>query len=156
MKSSITLARPYAKALFEQALAGECLAEWSEQIALLARISEDAQMQALFRDPRMQKSRLVALFVDLAQAPAVIAKALENFLSRLLKITAFLLADMACLFHQYKNEHDQLRGEVVSTQELTEQQKAALKKALEKQFQEKVAVSYRMMSPSSEEDYSFR
>ncbi|MBJ55568.1 MAG: F0F1 ATP synthase subunit delta [Gammaproteobacteria bacterium] len=53
MAESITLARPYAKAAFEVALADKALAQWSEMLTTLAAVSADAKVSSLLKNPAL-------------------------------------------------------------------------------------------------------
>ncbi len=53
MAELTTLARPYAKAAFEAALADSALAEWSEALKLLAALSLEDKVQALVASPNL-------------------------------------------------------------------------------------------------------
>ena len=58
------LARPYAVAAFKQAEEESRLGEWAEMLELLAAIARDSTMSALVASPRVDRARLVELFID--------------------------------------------------------------------------------------------
>ncbi len=58
------IARPYAKAVFELALEGKLLNEWSQLLNLLSAISQDAQVKDLLNDPRFTCEQRSELFAD--------------------------------------------------------------------------------------------
>jgi F-type H+-transporting ATPase subunit delta len=59
MKDMQTIARPYAKALFELALKHQALKLWSDALAVLAASVEDKQMQKLIDHPEVSADMLV-------------------------------------------------------------------------------------------------
>ena len=58
------LARPYAVAAFKQAEEEGKLGEWAEMLDLLATIARDPTMSGLIANPRVDRTRLVELFID--------------------------------------------------------------------------------------------
>lgn len=52
MAEAVTLARPYAVAVFRLAKEKNALARWSEMLALASAVAADAQMRALIEDPK--------------------------------------------------------------------------------------------------------
>ncbi len=60
-----TIARPYAKAIFETALLNQTLKDWSKELAMLAGIVEDQNMQTVLNNPLISKKDLSAVFMDI-------------------------------------------------------------------------------------------
>ncbi|MEO1596629.1 MAG: F0F1 ATP synthase subunit delta [Pseudomonadota bacterium] len=61
MADKITLARPYAQAVFDIASAGGGLAGWSAALAAAGAVVSDASMAALVDDPRVSDDELLTL-----------------------------------------------------------------------------------------------
>ena len=61
MLETDTIARPYARAVFELAREDGAAAEWSAGLALLQGIIADARMRRLLGDPRATPERLLAI-----------------------------------------------------------------------------------------------
>ena len=61
-----TLARPYAKATFNAALDSQALEAWSQQLANLAVISEQAEVENLIANPALSASDKAAALKDIA------------------------------------------------------------------------------------------
>lgn len=57
-----TLARPYAKAAFEVALANGALADWSQQLALASELANSEAMQQVFSNPSLTSATQADLF----------------------------------------------------------------------------------------------
>ena len=60
MSQALTLARPYARAAFAIARAGNALPAWSDALVLAARIAADPQVAALLGNPRLTQADAVA------------------------------------------------------------------------------------------------
>lgn len=60
-----TVARPYALAAFKQAKQEGKLAEWSDMIALLAKIVRDRQMKGVLASPKVKREQLADLIIDI-------------------------------------------------------------------------------------------
>ena len=58
------LARPYAVAAFKQAEEEGKLGEWAEMLDLLAAVARDPTMGGFIANPRVDRARLVDLFID--------------------------------------------------------------------------------------------
>lgn len=63
---SITLARPYAEAVFRRALETGQIDRWSAMLTLLAGIAKEEAVQVLLTDPKVSDALLVGLFRDVA------------------------------------------------------------------------------------------
>lgn len=61
-----TIARPYAKALFELALARRKLDVWSEALAIAAATVRDVRVRSLLVSPHVTADQLAALLIDIA------------------------------------------------------------------------------------------
>jgi len=69
MADRITIARPYARAAFEQARAHERLAPWSEALQVAAEVVRDPRVQTLLGNPRVTPEQLAQLVTGIAAAP---------------------------------------------------------------------------------------
>lgn len=65
MQENITIARPYARAVFEQAQADGELREWSDMLAVLGLIAADPQMRELIRNPRVSHAQLTGIVLEI-------------------------------------------------------------------------------------------
>ena len=65
MAEKATLARPYAKAAFEQARGENKAKEWSGLLELLAAITADPLMRRVARNPRVSDEQLSGLLMEL-------------------------------------------------------------------------------------------
>lgn len=149
MSHHYTVARPYAKAVFQQALADDCLEQWSVVLQGLSVITTDPSLEHLFDDPKVSDTVLMDLIYETLMAVARDATAglsdkLKNFLSLLLEEKRLQITrDINTLFHQLLAAHKSVvEIEVVSCLELTEEQKQAFYTSLEKRFASKVSINF--------------
>ncbi len=70
MAEPITIARPYARAVFESAAACGTLSVWSQFLSRSAAWVQDAQIEPLIGDPRVRVDQLIGLLQELASAGA--------------------------------------------------------------------------------------
>jgi F-type H+-transporting ATPase subunit delta len=137
MAQAITLARPYARAAFEAAHAGNALADWSQALAFAAAVAKDARVAGLGNDPRVQPEQLVALHLPQgmpADAP------FARFLGELAAHRRMaLLPEVAELFERYKRESEsQLLVKVTSAMALDAAQAEQLKASLKRRFKREI------------------
>ncbi len=69
MADRITIARPYARAAFEQARAHERFAPWSEALQVAAAVVRDPRVQTLLGNPRVTPEQLAQLVTGIAAVP---------------------------------------------------------------------------------------
>jgi F-type H+-transporting ATPase subunit delta len=69
MAERITIARPYAKAIFNLAQSQKRLADWSQILKTGAAVVGDARIQRLLGDPRITAAQLAQLVASVSPAP---------------------------------------------------------------------------------------
>jgi F-type H+-transporting ATPase subunit delta len=133
MSTVLTIARPYARAAFEYAVAHAAQAEWADKLAFAAETSADARVSALFGDPRVEPGTLVSLFLR-AGEPA--DSAFTHFLAILAdNHRLHALPEIAALFEQMKRESENvLKVRVKSAVPLDDAEVARLVEALKRRF----------------------
>ncbi|MDB3855872.1 F0F1 ATP synthase subunit delta [Halieaceae bacterium] len=125
-----TLARPYARAVFEHALAAGALAQWSEQLATVAAVSQQEKMVQLLSSPSLTSDQLAQIVID------VCADQLDEQGGNFIKVVAAnkrlsLLPEIFSLFALLKaNQEKSVDVEVVSAYELAEATQQKLSDAL--------------------------
>ncbi len=65
MAESVTIARPYAQAVFRLAREGQTLTAWSNRLQRLAAIAQDAEMAKVVGNPKFSAGQVADLFVSL-------------------------------------------------------------------------------------------
>jgi F-type H+-transporting ATPase subunit delta len=100
-----TLARPYAVAVYKRAKETKTADKWSDELAFLAAVMDDAQMSQATANPRADRDRFAAAFLDLCQGNLDVEA--ENFVRLLIQNHRLnLVKYIAELFQQYKAEDE--------------------------------------------------
>jgi F-type H+-transporting ATPase subunit delta len=107
MAENVTIARPYAEAVFQLARDGRdhALANWAEALERMVAIAVHPEMRPCIDDPRLLPEQLVQLFLGVAGDKLDAAQ--QNFV-RVLVDNARLqvLPEIRDLFVALKNEHE--------------------------------------------------
>lgn len=107
MAENLTLARPYAEAVFELARDQNQLGPWQQALERLARAAQDPQLRALVGNPRISPEQLARLFIDVAGG---LTDAQKNFVRTLVdNERALVLPEIHELFVRLKNRHEGVR-----------------------------------------------
>ena len=64
-QESITIARPYADAVFARAKESGTLNQWSETLEFMGAVMSDPSMSGVVGNPKIDKSRLLELLFDI-------------------------------------------------------------------------------------------
>ncbi len=141
MAESVTIARPYAEALFRAAKESGNLAKWSEQVVLLGQVAANPDVRSAIGDPNVAASQLVDLFRS-ACGTAVDTE-LTNFVQLLSNNDRLgLLPEIAGLYESYKRaEEGTKQAEIVSAFPIDDNQVKALVPQLEVFFKTKLEAS---------------
>ncbi len=65
MTELITLARPYAEAVFDRAKEAGKTEQWSSMLAFLAAVVRDREMAAIIDNPKVSDEDLIRLLLDI-------------------------------------------------------------------------------------------
>lgn len=129
-----TLARPYAKAAFEYALAESKLSEWSSMLQLVAQAIGNKEVANVIKSPALTSNDKAELILDIC------AKQLDapgsNFIKLLSEKSRLpLIPVIAEIYEAFKAEQEKAVDVVVtSAYELNEAQQQELSKALSKRL----------------------
>jgi F-type H+-transporting ATPase subunit delta len=134
MAERLTIARPYAKAVFAQALGARRLAEWSTVLQTAAAVSGDARVKPLFGNPHVSAAQLVELFSSVG-GDSFDAQA-KNLLTTLADYRRLqFLPEISHGFERLRAEHERtVDVTVTSAVPLSEQQQQRLTAALSKRL----------------------
>ncbi|HWR95995.1 MAG TPA: F0F1 ATP synthase subunit delta [Arenimonas sp.] len=137
MSQAITLARPYARALFLLAKEAGQLKDVSEALGFSAHASVVPAVAELIGNPRASNAQLIDL-VSHPEAPAV----MHNFLSVLAENGRLgLLPDVSALFEQLRAESEHVvKANITSAAALSDAELRQLTDALKKRFGREVDV----------------
>lgn len=149
MSDKLSIARPYARAVFAQAQANAEQLAWSKILEALASIASDTETQSLLKNPNISGEKLGQLFLELAESLVTDLKTetktkLKNFIALLgLDKRLIVLPDIAFLYHQLLAEQEgRVELQVFYAQELSAETKQALHERLEKRFKSTVSIEY--------------
>lgn len=138
MAEPVTIARPYAEAVFKLAHEQNALAKWSAALANLDAVVGDARVQAIISDPKVSAQQLEGLVLG------VIGDKLEgaarNFVQVLVQNGRLeLTPHIRGLYENLKREHEGvLEASVISALPIGDDQVKALVAALEAKFKRKI------------------
>jgi len=141
MAESVTIARPYAEALFLTAKESGNLAKWSEQVSLLAQVAANPEAREAIGDPNVAAPQLADLFRS-ACGTAVDSE-LSNFIQLLSKNDRLaLLPEIGALYESYKQAEEGIKqAMIVSAFPIDASQVNALVPQLETVFKSKLEAS---------------
>jgi len=133
-----TVARPYAKAAFEDARDGGRLSEWSAGLTAAAEVVRDPRVQPLLDNPRVAPARIAEMLIDVAGSK--LGDSGRNFLAALAENHRLgYLPQIAELFGQLKDEAEGVADvTVTSAAPLDEAQRQELSEALGRRLARKV------------------
>ncbi|OOY35421.1 ATP synthase F1 subunit delta [Solemya velum gill symbiont] len=129
-QESITIARPYADAIFARAKESSSLEQWSQTLELLGTIMSDAAMSDVVGNPNISKQQLTEMILGIGGEQ--LTGEAENLVRLLVENGRLVIApEIATLFEERKNaERGVLEVELVSAYVIDEDQKQALADAL--------------------------
>jgi F-type H+-transporting ATPase subunit delta len=142
MADKLTIARPYAKAAFDEARTGGKLGSWSDALHLGAAVVSDSRVENLLGNPHVTPPQLAQLIIDVSGAK--LDENGRNFIRTLSQNGRLaILPEIATLFDELK---DQAEGvvdvTVTSAAALDDRQKQALSSALERKLKRTVRMQY--------------
>lgn len=142
MTDNASIARPYAKAVFELAQETKAFDAWSQALANAALVTADADFAALANDPRVDDTRLSELLLDLCKK-SLPKEGGDNFIRLLVQNDRLnALQDIHSQYELLVAEAQQaVNAEVITAKALSDKQKTALSKALEKRLGLKVSLT---------------
>ena len=141
MAELVTIARPYAEAVFRLAQEKKALSAWSDRLSVLATIAADGQMRGCIGNPELSAAQKSDLF------KAVAGASLDGDASNLVHTLAenerlSLLPEIASLFEALKGAEEGIHeATIYSAFPLTDGQSATLVKDLETRFGIKLKVA---------------
>jgi F-type H+-transporting ATPase subunit delta len=132
MSESLTLARPYARAVFSMAREQGRLPAWSAMLGFAARAVMEPSVQTLLGDPRLDAQTLAGVLAPPGDGDASFAQ----FLSVLADNRRLaLLPDIAGLYDAQRAEDERVvKATVTSANALEDGELAKLRDALRKRF----------------------
>lgn len=114
MAESVTIARPYAEAVFRMAREAGALAAWSDKLRLLAAVARDAEMTAVVGNPKFSAEQVAQLFI------AIVGAAGDKELGNLIRVLAenerlAALPEISGIYEQLKSAEEGVKEALVES-----------------------------------------
>lgn len=142
MAEPVTIARPYAEAVYKLAREKNALAQWSDALANLDAVVGDARVQAIISDPNVSAQQLEGLVLGVTgdKLEALVAKEARNFIQVLVQNNRLeLTPHIRGLYESLKREHEGvLEAQVISALPIGDDQMKSLVATLEAKFKRKI------------------
>jgi F-type H+-transporting ATPase subunit delta len=138
MAERLTIARPYAKAVFALALAGKRLPQWSKALQVAASVVTDSRVAALLGNPGISAEQLVSLITGVGGS--AFDDAAKNFIRTLAanKRLAFL-PEIAARYERLRADAERIVDvTVTSAVELSAAQQKHYTQAMKKRLDREV------------------
>lgn len=114
MAENVTLARPYAEAVFALARDSGQLVSWASVLERLALVAADPGIKACLGNPLLTPAQLVQLLVE--SAGSKLSGEQENMVRVLVENRrAELIPELFAMFVELKNAHEGIKDALVST-----------------------------------------
>ena len=144
MAEDLTIARPYAEAIFKLALQEKTFTQWSDLLAFIGPVAADPDMRQLITNPRLTQPELERVFLSIcegradAQGRNLIALLVHN--GRLA-----LLPEIRLAYEKLKEAHEGvLEALVYSAFPLEPAELEGIAQQMEARFKQKVLVTAKL------------
>lgn len=129
-----TLARPYAKAVFEIAGQANAYDQWSQWLSIFAMIAEDPIMWHLLQDRTIDRGEVANFFLSICEQG--LNETAKNFILALADYRRLkLLPEIKALFTQFRSDKENtIAVQFASVVVLTKEEENKFKKMLEHCF----------------------
>ncbi len=134
----VTIARPYAEALYRLASQKGALAEWSRKLEMASAVASDSAMKDIISSPKFTRADVERVFLD------VVGKDFDEEGQNLIRLLIendrlTILPEIAAQFEKLKAEQSgMLEAAISSAFPLSAEQIAEMVGSLEKRFARKV------------------
>lgn len=140
MAEATSLARPYAKAVFELAQEKGAFNDWSERLQALAQVTENETVRQAIATPSVDKKQLVDAILAAAGSEGEETRNLVALLAENGRLTA--VSEMAEQFDALRAEAEKItQAEVVSATELSDSQRDAIAARLKEKLGTEVTLT---------------
>lgn len=143
MSDNTTIARPYAKAIFEHALAEKKLAEWSKYLNTLAQVVMTPEATKFITNPASKIEQQIELLQALLETAVKQDSSLQNLIALLaVNRRLLLLPAISFLYEIHKADQEKtLDVDVFSFAALTSEQEKRMIESLSNRLQRKVELN---------------
>ncbi|WP_133136329.1 F0F1 ATP synthase subunit delta [Legionella rowbothamii] len=142
MSDSTTIARPYAKAIFESALAENQLAEWSAHLTTLAQAVMYPEAVQFIENPASTVAQQIELLQGIVNAGSKKSESINNLVALLATNKRLMLLPEICAHYEALRAEQEktLDVDVSSFSDLSASQKERLIESLSKRLQRTVTL----------------
>jgi len=139
MAELVTIARPYAEAVFQLAREKSNLPGWSDMLALLAAVARDPQVRACINNPNFSTQQIENLILGIAGAK--LDGTGRNFVQVLAQNRRLeLLPQIQALYEELRHENEGvLEARIISALPINDEQTKQLVARLETKYQRKIS-----------------
>ena len=139
MAELVTIARPYAEAVFQLAREKSNLAGWSDMLALLGAVARDPQVRACINNPNFSTQQIENLILGIAGAK--LDGTGRNFVQVLAQSRRLeLLPQIQALYEELRHENEGvLEARIISALPINDEQTKQLVARLETKYQRKIS-----------------
>lgn len=144
MAELVTIARPYAVAIFNHAREHGQLARWSDMLGFLVGVMEDAEMQRALENPKLSRADVERLLLGIC-GERIDGNA-RNLITLLVRNDRLdTLPAMRELYEQLKAEHEnEIDADIESAFPLQDEQLSTLVRRLEARTRRKIKPQVRV------------
>jgi F-type H+-transporting ATPase subunit delta len=138
MAEPVTIARPYAEAVFKLAAGSNTLAAWSDAMANITGVVADTRVQSCISDPKVSKPQLEALVMGVLGDR--LSGEARNFVQVLVQSNRLALMPLIRVHYEAlkREQEGVLEATVISALKLSDDQVKQLVAKLEAKYQRKV------------------
>jgi len=145
MAENLTLARPYARAVFELARDNGAFDRWSKTLAVLAQLSTDASVQAMLTSPKAASAVRAEVLTELsAKSGEKLDPQGKNFVALLAENRRLgLLPEIAADYERLRAEAENtLEVELAAAMPVPAEEQKRISEALHKKLGRKITLKY--------------
>ncbi len=141
MAEAITIARPYAEAVFKLAREEEKLSVWSEMLDVILLVISDKQISAILNNPLIPAYKLSEVIID--SCSDSLNKQAKNLITVMVDNKRLqIFPQLKALYEQLRTQHENiLEAKIISAFPLKPDQEERLVSALRIKFKRKVNVT---------------
>ena len=140
MAEPVTIARPYAEAVFKLASEGNALAAWSDALANINGVVADERVQACISDPKVNAQQLEGLVLGVVGDK--LSGDARNFIQVLVQNHRLDLMPLISSHYEAlkRDKEGVLEAQIISALQMSDEQVKQLVAQLESKYKRKVTV----------------
>ena len=144
MSDLTTTARPYARAAFDVAMAGNAMQAWTDMLDFMVAVACDPLMRSLLDSPALSQQQVADIFTSTCEGRISVQGA--NFIRLLAENGRVrLLPEIAAQYRQFRSEAEgTIDAEVASASAVNEAQLASISFALKRRLGKEVRLVSRV------------